>query len=215
MRKLAIALTALALGHAAPALAQDGHYTIDGKTITVPAPKGYCAEGKAVDAYVANQRRINPAMMPDVVMTQCGVDVLALDFFAVRVIQGRPTTTLEAFLDELRRTMPEAQAAPSLVTPRQTEDMNKRLSDALSVSATVTNTIKPVGVDDLCGYVAGIVHFELGGGASANVALIGCATVIAGRPVYIFRYRPSTAHDKVVEALPELKAIARSIIVGK
>lgn len=215
MRKVAIALAALALGHAAPALAQDGHFVVDGKTVTVPAPKGYCAAGKAVDTYFANQRRVNPQMVPDVVMTQCGVDVLAFDLFAVRVVRDAPPTTLQAFLAELRRTMPAAQAAPSLLTPGQTEDLNKRLSEALSANTTVTNTLKPVGVDEMCGYLAGIMHFDVGGGASGSVTLVGCATVIGGRPVYLMRYRPSAANDKPAEALPEIKAFAQSIMAGQ
>jgi len=215
MRKLAIALTMLALGHAETAQAQDGHYSVDGATVRVPAPAGYCSEGKMVDSYMANQRSINPSVVPDIVMMRCGAKELTFDFFAVRVVPRAPATTLKAFLDELRRTMPAAQAAPSLVSPSQTEALNKRLSDALAANATIRNEIRPIGVDDTCGYVAGLIHFEVAGSTADDAAIVGCATVIAGHPVYLFRYQPGTDREKAVAAMPELKALALAATVEK
>lgn len=196
---------------ASPALAQDGTYKVGETGFVVPAPEGYCAGGKAVTAYLTQQRQVNPAMLPDVVMMRCSAVEISFDFYAVRVVRDGPPKTLAALLADLRRTLPAAQAQPSLVSPSAAEALNRQLSDALDIGVRLNAGIRPVGLDDVCGYVAGVIHAEVAGAATADMTAIGCVTVVGGRVIYLFRYAPGVDRAKAIAALPELKRLALAI----
>lgn len=185
--------------------------TIDTAVYVVPAPIGFCASGTGVDAYLAAQRQMGPSMTPDVAMLPCGAQNIGFDFYAVRAIANATATTREAYLAELRRTMPEAQSRPSLVTG---DSLAKRMSEVFDTEVKVDAGIRPVGVDDSCGYVAGKVGIAVSGKRS-EVTMVGCATVIGGRITYVFRYRPGTDTGAAVAAMPEVKALALAIRPAK
>lgn len=213
MKALGWLAAALALA-AGPALAQDGTYKVDETSFVVPAPKGYCAEGKGVAAYLDQQRRVNPAALPDVAMMRCGEAEISLDFYAVRVVREGPPKTLASLLDDLRRTLPAAQAQPSLVPQSAADALAKRLGDAFETSIRMNAGITPAGLDETCGYVVGVVHLE-DGGKQVDTTAVGCITVIGDRVIYLFRYRPGTDRAAAIAAMPEIRALALAIRPAK
>jgi len=209
------AAVALAVVLAAPAAAQPAAFEAGGVRYAIPAPPGYCSKGPAIDAYYVTQRRHNPDAVPDAVFARCGVaELIPLDLFAVKV---RTDMRIErdALLAQIRAEMPEAMRKETLIPDAVARDMERRAGEAFDTRVSLNAGIKPIGVDDFCGYIAGVIRLQYEGGDPMNMAMGGCVTAIGGRPVYVFRYLSDVDAATAARELPALKRFAQSIQARK
>ncbi|MCW3846091.1 hypothetical protein OF829_02500 [Sphingomonas sp. LB-2] len=211
MRNLIGAAAAVLLAWAAPAPAQTAEFGVGGTRYAVPAPEGYCSTGPAIDTYMRTQRGAAPDKVPDAVFARCGaVSLQPFDFFAVMVVRDGGMT-LPEMQKQLRDTLPQAMHARSLLTDSARKEQERDLSDAFARNVTIDAGIQPVGMDEFCGYLAGIIHYQVEGAGSVDIMLTGCITAVGGHAVYVFHYSSGTDKASGVAALPGLKRLAQSI----
>ncbi len=212
MRTMVHAAVALLTLVAGPALAQTAEFEAAGVRYSVPAPEGYCSTGPAIDSYLEAQRRGNPRAVPDAIFARCGIKSMQpYDFFAVVVKREGPAIERDTMIAQMRAELPEALRKETLVSEAARQGVERRAREAFDTSLSVNAGIKPVGLDDFCGYIAGVIQFRVEGQAPVNVATIGCATSIGGRPIFVFRYTSDIDAAAAAKGLPDLKRFAQSI----
>jgi hypothetical protein len=187
----------------APAWAQDARLELDGVEYRIPAPAGYCAEGKAVDAYLV-RRHHDETFAPDVVMYPCGAETASIDAYLFATDRNADAMTRRAYLASLRPSMTE----PALNIDELLDNW-RRL--AFGKLATVEGDLIPASADDVCGYVLSLEELTVRN-KTTEVTMMGCSTVIRGRPVYVIHYRPGPDPGDYGASKSEVRRIALSIV---
>jgi len=189
---------------AAPAWAQDARLEMDGVDYVVPAPAGYCAAGKAVDAYQAQGQQA--PLSRAIVMFPCDADRPSVDAYLISADLDRDRTTRRAYLASLRASM-----ADPVTSIREVLDTH--MHHAFGEQATADGSLFPGDRDDVCGYILGMEELSIAD-EQIEAVMTACSTVIAGRLVYVIRYRRGSDFDAAVTAKRETRRIALSIVAA-
>jgi hypothetical protein len=211
MRNLTVA-AAMLVAWAAPAAAQTVRFSAEGTDYMVPAPEGYCSSGPAADAYREGQNQSSPDKPSDAVFARCdAVPYKTYDFYVVSVMRGGPRITLPELLAALRRELPVARQRETLVSDSTRANFERNWGEALDRDVKVSSGIHPIQIDDVCGYMGGIIQYRIEGETAQDITAIVCITAIGGHAVYVSHYIGGTDKAAAIAAAPELKQFAQSI----
>ena len=210
MKHLIRLAAAMLLGLAAPALAQEAPAVLEigGARFHVPAPAGHCSDTPAVKAYFEMQRRGAPDAVPDLVFMPCDAsDIFSSGMYAVMVFRQGPAMERAALLAELRETMPNAD--------REMAAVNARAEQRYSTDGiTVQSGIKAIGVDTMCGYIAGLISMEIEG-SKVEVLMVGCMTAVGGRMICVYHYSIGSDPAAAAAEAPLVRRMAESIVAAQ
>ena len=84
------------------------------------------------------------------------------------------------------------------------------VSVAFGKTVTLAGAIKPLGRDDMCAYLGGVIDVKTGDMAYAQ-AVGACITAVGGRVVIVYRYGPDNTPAGVAKLVVEAKSVAGSI----
>jgi hypothetical protein len=204
-----------ALAASGPALAQDAktaRFQVTGVEIALPVPKGYCepqGHGIAVAQLVAASDDDN---VTDLTLHQCGDETRFVDYYILKTTKVMLTVAVSreeliaAMVDALDDPAVKASVDPAKLNP----EIERGFAGVTGQKLSVDTSVRWVGHDDVCVYLAGTVTFKDPKGDSAR-AMSGCMTAVGGRAVNIYRYSDGADPKNAARYLADVKAMALSM----
>jgi hypothetical protein len=176
---------------AVPAAAQTRvEFRVGSVPIEVALPNGFCApagEGVGVAKFIAAADKENVTHLTLFPCTdQSGAQP---DYYLVK----SPGATLDANAPraELLASLRAEFDKPEFKSAMQAADVNGKASESYSQlmkqKADISGSVSPMGLDETCAYLGGVLKFE-SGTVSYSRAISGCITSVGDRVVMIYRY---------------------------
>jgi hypothetical protein len=217
MIRQGVALTGLVIGMglALPAVAQaqeqTGSFRLGGVAFEVPLPKGYCPpQGKAIDvAQMVAAADVDN--ITDLSLFPCGNDGSAANYYLVKTPKGMLATSMTRpqVLAAVGAEFDKPEFNEMLASGAINDKTSKAYTDMTRQVTTLTGQVKPLGRDETCAYLGGVLNFKTDKIAYSR-AISGCITAVADRVVFVFRYSEGEPGN-VFKMLPDAKAFALSI----
>lgn len=190
---------------------QVASFRLGGVAFEVPLPAGYCPpQGRAIDvAQMVAAADVDN--ITDLSLFPCGDDGSAANYFLVKTPKSMLATSV---------TRPELLAAAGaefdkpefnemLASGTINDKTSKAYTDMTQQVTTLTGQVKPLGRDETCAYLGGVLNFKTDKIAYSR-AISGCITAVADRAIFVFRYSEGEPAN-VLKMLPVAKAFALSI----
>lgn len=189
---LTLVATLAAGGVAAPAAAQTrtAEFTIGGVVLQMPLPDGFCTPqgiGTQVAQIVAAADRDN---VTNLTLFPCDDQSgTAPDYYLVKTPAALFSTPMsrDALLATLRVEFNKPEFKEMLRANKPMDKAAKAYSELLHQKTEVTGTVEPMGLDETCGYMGGLVTFA-SEQTSYTRAVSGCVSAVEDRVVIVFRY---------------------------
>ena len=213
MHKGLIAMLAFAGGLAAagPAWAQGAYqprvsFEMEGVRYGIAAPKGYC---RATGAKEAEFQRFNslsdfPLL---IALIPCDPNRDPTDYILIKHAPNDKRDR-KALLAQFAADFPTYDADET--NKSIAENVGGALDRLVGEKVDMTFDIRPLGVDDVCAYMAGNSRFDVGG-RTVVMSMVVCATAIDLNPMMIQRYLPAAARERVLALPGEVRAMALSL----
>lgn len=210
--KLLTAILAILPTMATPVQASDAKladFRVGGVSFSLPIPDGYCPPaGK--DADVAQVMSASDTTnTTDLTLVRCDEGVVqgANDYTYIK-------TPIAALLVAIDRPTLLAQLGAefdkAVDTNAWRDQAAKSLSDVMRAKVDVSGNFAPRGKDDVCGYMAGVLHF-----AAANVSydqpVAVCITSVGDRVLSVYRTGKKSDDASILSLMREARALALAI----
>jgi hypothetical protein len=184
-------------------------FRVGGVAFSMQIPDGYCLpSGKMADIaqLLAAGDTVNTT---DLMLTRCDGEVLkwANDYTFVKT----PSTALLATVDRATLLTQLGLAfGKTLDTKSWRDTAAKSMSDITGTKIDISGTFAPRGKDDMCGYMAGVLHYDTPG-ISYDQPIAVCITAIGGRVLSIFRTGTKSDEAGILSLMRETRALAQTI----
>lgn len=184
-------------------------FRVGGVSFSMPIPDDYCLpSGKMADIaqVLAAADKVNTT---DLTLSRCDGEVLrgANDYTVVKT----PSAALLVAVDRTTLlTQLGAAFGKTLDTKSWRDTAAKSMSDVTGTKVDISGTFGPRGKDDMCGYMAGVLHYDTPG-ISYDQPIAVCITAIGGRIISIFRAGTKPDEAGILSLMRETRALAETI----
>jgi hypothetical protein len=207
----AILLWAAGIPVAASAVAADARFQFGDTVFEAPVPSGYCLpKGKYVEAaklLAAGDK----ASRTHLTLWACSKDepsnyiLLKTPVAALNV-----TATREEVIASMGSAFENPEMAAALASGKFNADAEKSMTEALRTKVGLAGELRPLGKDETCAYLGGIVAVTMGE-QSYKISVGICVTAISGRVLTVNWYGPEDGAAGVARLLVKAKGFAQSI----
>lgn len=205
---MAAGLCALALPAAAQTAATT-EFTVGDVAIELPLPAGFCPAngvGVQVAKIVAAADKDNAT---DLTLFPCNDQSgTAPDYYLVKT----PASMLAAKSPraDILASLKAEFDKPGFAEALEAADINGKTSEAYSKlmqqKAEVSGKVEPMGIDETCAYMGGVMHFQ-SAATRYSRAISACITSVGDRVVMIYRYSQGEPGN-VLARMKSAKALA-------
>lgn len=209
-----ILLLASALAAASPAPVQ---FNVGGTALSMPMPTGYCLPAGAQITVAQMLAAADHSNVTDAHIVRCdGKAPGEEDYTMIKTpVQALPITIdRPQIIDLMIKTFDDPQAKTDLSPDAINKDAAGALSSTFGANVKLNGAIVPLGHDDTCFYMGGILEINAKD-IQYKQSVGGCMTSVGGRVITIYRYDRSNTDAGVLALLREANAIARSVQPAK
>ena len=213
----ALLLAAPGVLAAAPEPSRQASFRVGGVELQAPIPAGYCMPaGTEVDVaqLLAAGDDQNVTHLTLVRCRAPGAPErtgLGSDYILVKT--PKQALLVEIGRDQMLAAMGQAFENPALAealaSGKPAEDAEKSLSRVIGDKIDLSGNVVPLGRDDVCAYLGGIVNVSTST-QSYRISLGACMTAVGGRLLAIYRYGPDEGQAGVARLLVKAKEFART-----
>lgn len=214
MKSLSWVLAALPLIAASPAPdARQADFQVGGVSFSLPLPASYCLPaGK--DAAVAKLMAAGDTTnTTDLTLVRCDEGIVpgANDYTYVKT----PVAALQITID--RPTLLAqlgAEFGKAIDTTSASSQAGKKLSEVAGMKIDISGSFAPRGKDDVCGYMAGVLHVATDK-ISYDQPIAVCITSVGGRVLSVYRTGKKNDEAGILALMREARLLALTIKPGK
>jgi hypothetical protein len=206
-----ILLWGAGLSVAAPAAAADARFQFGGVEFEAPVPSGYCLpEGKSVKA-----ARIlaegDKGSRTHLTLWACSRNEPSTYILLKTPVPALDVTaTREEVIASMGSAFDNPEMAAALASGKFNADAEKSVTEALRTRVGLSGEIRPLGKDEMCAYLGGIIAVVIGE-QSYKISVGICVTAISDRVLTVNWYGPEGGAAGVARLLVKAKGFARSI----
>lgn len=203
-------------GHAASAAAP-AEFRIGGVVLKFTLPPGYCAPQRKYIDIAQLVTASDNQNVTDLTAYKCDGGVMtAKDPLLIKTPKSVLMTDVERpeLLKQMGAVFDNPAFSTAIATGSIDSDSAKSISEVLGQSVTVKTTIKPIGKDDTCAYLAGTVAIGpgAGDGEPEASAVTGCITAVNKRILIVYVYGSYSGPQSIIALAPKAKALALQLI---
>lgn len=211
---LGLAIALLLAG--SPAIAAESpraSFSINNIRFSLEIPPGYCEpEGAEIEAarVLAAGDQLNVTHLT-LIPCESGASASA-DYILIKtpaVVLGA-TVQRGEFLQMLGDAFANTELMANLTSDRVFAESGRGVSEAFGTEVDLSGSIRPLGRDDMCGYIGGAVRVSSAAG-DYNVSFGACLTAISGRIMSVYWYGPDRGSAGIADLLIKAKGLAQRI----
>lgn len=199
-----------------PAAAQNPTlFSIGPATFRADGLSGYClpnAELKAIEQLMAAADTMNVTLLT---MVRCDDAIAPLtmdEYFILKAPKTElfATLTQEQLFEGLSEEFGNPQSEVNMLDGKVMDEVSETYTNLLNTELKVDGTINPAGIDDVCGYLAGVLELSSDGETIKASAAV-CLTIAKNKLLSVNYYAPGETEADVRSAMAKAKDIAKFI----
>ena len=207
------ALVGLAVS--APAWAQQAKtagFNVGGSNFELPIPDGFCLPTAATATAAEMLKKADPGSATHVSLFACDYATTDTDYYLVKTPAALVSTpvTRAQLLPEIAREFASPNLAAQITPEKLNSQTREGLSGAVGKDVSVDVQVAPRGTDEVCGYMSGIMNYEMGGKAY-KVEISGCMSAVGDRVILVFYYHDGDDAAAALRNTAKAKAMMLSI----
>ncbi|THD37393.1 MAG: hypothetical protein E7773_05060 [Sphingomonas sp.] len=189
-------------------------FRVGGVSFTLPMPDGYCLPVGAQADVAQVVAAADTENVTDLTLTRCGAPIVkgANDVTIIKTPRKAlmvPVTRAE-LLTQIGKEFDNPVTIANATGDKALGQASKSLTDTFGAKVALSGTFGPRGKDEMCGYMAGVMHVE-SPLATYDQALAACLTSVGGRMLFIYRSGLKNDDASILQLMRETRAIAQSI----
>ena len=213
MRWVTIVAAMLGLAGAGPALAQKtATFNVGGADYEVPIPEGFCLPVGPTARAAEMLIKADPESVTHASLFACDYETTGADYYLVKTpkaLVSTPVTRVQ-LLPEIARQFAGPDLAAQITPEKLNSQTRDGLSGAVGQDVNVDVKVAPRGTDEVCGYMSGIMNYEIAGKAY-NVEISGCMSAVGNRVILVFYYHDGDDSAAALRNTAKARAMMLSI----
>lgn len=217
MTRVMIWLAALVVS--VPAWAQQAktaEFSVGGADFELPIPEGFCLPAGPTATAAEVLAKADPQTVTNASLFACDYATTGRDYYLVKTPVALVSTpmTRAQMLPELARQFGSPELLARIAPDKVNAETQGSLSNAMGRDVKVDAKVSPRGTDDVCGYVAGVMNYEIEG-RPFKVEISGCLSAVGDRVIFVFYYHDGDDAAAALSNTAKARAMLLSIRARK